>query len=304
MEGSKKSPIFASYLHSFHFRKLMKYCPQCGTQLPDDAKFCYKCGNAASSLTSPPPVQPTDQSTDFPPPPPTPPPAPTSADVPPPAPAKKKRTYQRRSIDNEQLKQGVQLCADGKYRWIYPFNMWTNPTILFLVYKVFIGIGIGIGILITILNWRHISWEGWEKLWDETWPVLAFIGFFGLLIFIAYAMVAAMYGGKYIILFTMDENGINHEQIPEQAKKARKLGMLTAGAGAAGGNLSSIGLGISVANRTSMYSDFKSVRSVKKGRWGHVIKIREILSNNQVYVRDEDFDFVYNYIKEHCPRVK
>lgn len=182
--------------------------------------------------------------------------------------------------------------------------MWTNPTILFLVYKIFIGIGIGIGILITILNWRHISWEGWEKLWEETWPALAFIAFFGLLIFIAYAMVAAMYGGKYIILFTMDENGINHEQIPEQAKKARKLGMLTAGAGAAGGSLSSIGLGISVANRTSMYSDFKSVRSVKKGRWGHVIKIREILSNNQVYVRDEDFDFVYNYIREHCPRVK
>ena len=35
-----------------------------------------------------------------------------------------------------------------------------------------------------------------------------------------------------------------------------------------------------------------------------VIKIREILSNNQVYARDEDFDFVYNYIKDHCPRVK
>ena len=210
----------------------------------------------------------------------------------------------RRSYSNEDLKKGVTFCDDGKYRWIYPFNMWTNPTILFLVYKIFIGIGIGIGILITILNWRHISWEGWEKLWDETWPALVFIGFFGLLIFIAYAMVAAMYGGKYIILFTMDENGINHEQIPEQAKKARKLGMLTAGAGAAGGSLSSIGLGISVANRTSMYSDFKRVRSVKKGRWGRVIKIREILSNNQVYVRDEDFDFVYNYIREHCPRVK
>jgi hypothetical protein len=37
--------------------------------------------------------------------------------------------------------------------------------------------------------------------------------------------------------------------------------------------------------------------------WGNVIKIREILSNNQVYARDEDFDFVYNYIREHCPKV-
>ena len=112
-----------------------------------------------------------------------------------------------------------------------------------------------------------------------------------------------MYGGKYTILFTMDENGVIHEQIPEQAKKARKLGILTAGAGLATGRLSTIGLGINVANRTSMYSDFKCVRSVKKGLWGNVIKIREILSNNQVYTHDEDFDFVYNYIREHCPKV-
>ena len=155
-----------------------------------------------------------------------------------------------------------------------------------------------------ILSWKHIHWDNWELLWEDTWPFLIFIAFFTILIYVAYAIVAGMYGGKYIILFTMDENGVNHEQIAEQAKKARKLGMLTAGVGAGRGNLSMIGLGISVANRTSMYSDFKNVRSVKKGRWGNVIKIREILSNNQVYVRDEDFDFVYNYIREHCPRVK
>ena len=130
------------------------------------------------------------------------------------------------------------------------------------------------------------------------------MGVFAVISLLAYAIVAGMYGGKYTILFTMDEHGINHEQIPEQAKKARKLGMLTAGAGAAGGSLSTMGLGISVASRTSMYSNFASVRSVTRGKWGNVIKIREILSNNQVYVRDEDYDFVYNYIREHCPRVK
>ncbi len=266
----------------------MKYCSNCGKQLYDEAKFCTNCGTAVTD--APPPPSPST----------------TAPPVPPAPPAQKKgkKPRKRRSYDNEELKKGVTLCNDGKYRWIYPLNMWTNPTILFLVYKIFIGIGIGIGILITILNWRHISWEGWNKLWDETWPVLVFIAVFAVIIFLGYAIVAGMYGGKYIILFTMDENGINHEQIPEQAKKARKLGMLTAGAGVAGGNLSTTGLGISVAARTSMYSDFKSVRSVTRGRWGNVIKIREILSNNQIYVRDEDFDFVYNYIKEHCPKVQ
>ena len=216
----------------------------------------------------------------------------------------KGKKRKRRSYDNEELKKGVTLCDDGKYRWIYPFNMWKNPTILFLVYKIFFWVFAGIGTLILILNWKHIHWDNWNLLWEDTWPVLIFIAFFAFLIFIAYAMVASMYGGKYTILFTMDENGVNHEQIPEQAKKARKLGILTAGAGLATGRLSTIGLGINVANRTSMYSDFKCVRSVKKGLWGNVIKVREILSNNQVYARDEDFDFVYNYIREHCPKVK
>jgi hypothetical protein len=255
----------------------MKNCCNCGAQLPDDTKFCFSCGAAVAS--------------------PTPPPPPLAAKT-----TGKKR--KRRSYDNEELKKGVTLCDDGKYRWIYPFNMWTNPTILFLVYKIFFWIFVGIGGLILMLNWNHIAWDNREQLWDDTWPVLVFIAFFALLIFLSYAIVAGMYGGKYIILFTMDEHGINHEQIPEQAKKAQKLGAITALAGAASGRPAVMGLGINTAVRTSMYSDFASVHSVKRGRWGNVIKIREILSNNQVYVRNEDFDFVYNYIKEHCPKAK
>ena len=266
----------------------MRHCSNCGQQLPDDMKFCFQCGTATTAPTATPPAPPTAPDS---------PAQPLSATI-----TGKKR--KRRSYDNEELKKGVTLCDDGKYRWIYPFNMWTNPTILFLVYKIFLCIFAGVGLLILFLSWDHIAWGDWEKMWDDTWPFLAFVGFFCVLIFLAYAIVAGMYGGKYTILFTMDENGINHEQIPEQAKKARKLGMLTAGAGAAGGSLSTIGLGISVASRTSMYSDFKSVRSVKAGRWSNVIKIREILSNNQVYVRKEDFDFVFDYIRAHCPKVQ
>ena len=200
--------------------------------------------------------------------------------------------------------KGVTLCDDGKYRWIYPFNMWKNPTILFLVYKIFFWIFIGMSIFIMILSWKHIHWDNWELLWEDTWPFLVFFGVFLVLVFLGYAIVAGMYGGKYTILFTMDEHGVNHEQIPEQAKKAQKLGAITALAGAAAGRPGIVGMGINTAARTSMYSTFADVRSVKRGKWGNVIKLREILSNNQVYVRDEDFDFVYNYIREHCPRVK
>lgn len=208
----------------------------------------------------------------------------------------------RRSYDPEVLKQGVTLCDDGKYRWIYAMNMWKNPTILFLILKIFYGIFAVGGVLLVIMSLTQPAYEG--KLWENLGYFLIFVAFFTVLILIAYSIVAAMYGGKYIILFTMDEQGITHEQVKEQARKARKLGALTAAVGAGRGSLSMMGLGASVAARTSMSSDFSMVRSVKAYKWRNVIKIREILSNNQVYARDEDFDFVLQYIREHCPRVK
>jgi hypothetical protein len=209
----------------------------------------------------------------------------------------------RKSYDEEVLKQGVTLCDDGKYRWIYAMNMWKNPTILFVVVKIFFWVLVGILAFILLLN---ICENGWklDDVWDITWPFLILMGVFAVLILIAYAIIAAMYGGKYIVLFTMDEEGVLHEQIASQAKKAQKIGAITAVAGALTGKPAMVGLGATSAARTSMSSDFSKVRSINPIRGCNVIKIREFLSTNHVYARDEDFDFVYNFIKDRCPRVK
>ena len=208
-----------------------------------------------------------------------------------------------KSYDNETLKQGILLCDDGKYRWIYALNMWTNPTILFLIFKIFFWIFVGIWAFMVIIMLCEDGWDG-EAFWGLTWPMMILMGVFTVIALIAYAIVAAMYGGKYTVLFTMDEKGINHEQIPDQAKKARKLGMVTAAAGALSGKPAMVGLGISSAARTSMYSSFDKVRSVQRRKGRNLIKVNELLFKNQVYVRDEEFDFVYDYIKSHCPKVK
>lgn len=269
----------------------MAYCTNCGQQLMPGQKFCTKCGRPTLLAGSTPPADP--QLTTL----------PTACDEMTPLTATitgKKR--KQRYYDPEVLKQGVTLCDDGKYRWIYAMNMWKNPSILFVVLKIFYGIFAVGGIFVVIMSLTLPAYK--EELWQNLGYFMLFVGFFTILILFAYSVVAAMYGGKYIVLFTMDEDGITHEQIPEQAKKAKKLGALTAAVGAGRGNLSMMGLGASVAARTSMFSDFKIVRSVKAYKWRNVIKVREVLSNNQVYARDEDFDFVYNYIKDHCPRVK
>ena len=50
-------------------------------------------------------------------------------------------------------------------------------------------------------------------------------------------------------------------------------------------------------------SDFASVRSVQPYKSRNLIKVNELLSKNQVYVNAEYFDFVYDYIRSHCPKL-
>ena len=99
--------------------------------------------------------------------------------------------------------------------------------------------------------------------------------FFGLTI-LGVLLVAAKYGGKYIVLFEMDEKGIVHMQEPKQFKKAQRLGAVTAMAGAAGGSLSTAGTGMLAASRNSSTSEFSKVRKVKPRRWLHVIKVNQL----------------------------
>ena len=196
----------------------------------------------------------------------------------------------------------VRLCKDGKYRWKYEMNMLTNPTIFLTVLKVFGGVVIGLFLVFGFFLYAiHGDWAG---LWGMAKAMLiAMAIFFGLTI-LGVLLVAAKYGGKYIVLFEMDEKGIVHMQEPKQFKKAQKMGAVTAMAGAAGGSFSTAGAGMLAASKNASVSEFDKVRRVKPSRWLRVIKVNQPFNHNQVYVQKEDFDFVYDFIKSHCPKVK
>jgi len=203
----------------------------------------------------------------------------------------------------ENYDNSVQRCDDGKYRWRYELDMWKNPSILILIFKIFFWVCIGIWGFMIILTLIEGGWN-LEKMWDTSLPFLILMGVFTVIALISYAIVAAMYGGKYIVLFEMDEKGVNHCQINAQAMRARKMGIITAAAGVATGNLTTAGIGATSASRSSMYTSFDKVRSVQCRKHRNLIKVNELFFKNQVYVRDEDFDFVYEYIKSHCPQIK
>ena len=194
----------------------------------------------------------------------------------------------------------------GVYRWVYEFNLWTNPTILFTVAKVFlIAFAVVMAFLLLLLvpdlvgGTLH-SWEV-EGTLHMGGIFLAVVAGLTLIGYVAYAV---MQGGKYCAMFTMDENGIEHRQLPREFKKAQVVGALNVLAGLASGKPAQVGLGIDTATRNTMTSTFDSVRSVKGSRALRVIKVNEPFAKNQVYVSPEDYDFVFGYIRDHCPNAR
>lgn len=195
----------------------------------------------------------------------------------------------------------VKLCSDGKYHWTVPVNLLKNPTAYFTVCKIFGIIG---GIAFLTANIGHAIRGDFAVIGHELkyWGIAVLV--FLLISALAYLIVAAVYKCKYIVKFTMDENGILHEQVEAQKKKAQVLGGVVGSMGALRGNPMQAGQGALIAAHTSLSSDFSKVRSIKASLRHFTILVNEPMSKNQVYTAPEDFEFVLNFIKSHCPLVK
>ncbi len=194
----------------------------------------------------------------------------------------------------------VTLCKDGMYRWVYEMSLYTNPTILMLIMKIMGWINVGIWLFVLILE--ITDGPTWKGVWDVT--VTFFYVFLGMmaLCVVGYYVYALISGGKYVVLFEMNENGVMHKQMPPGVKKAKLIGRISALAGVATGKPGMVGAGMRVAARTQMHSDFKTVRSVEPFPMRHLIKVNAPLNYNQVYVGKEDYDFVLKFILEHTTR--
>ena len=215
--------------------------------------------------------------------------------------AKQKKTS-KQTYNNIKSTHPV-LCPDGKYRWVYDVPMLKNPSILMEVYWV-LGVSFGIVWLFVLLMGGCENHFRPADLWEITRGFLILMAVFFVLGWIAYFFVSWYYGWKYSILFIMDEQEVVHKQLPGTEGKARAIGKLTALAGAGGGKIGMAGMGVLVANRTSMSSSYSSVRRIIACRHRHLIKVRERFSRNMVFVADEDFDFVYKYLCDHCPNAR
>ena len=196
----------------------------------------------------------------------------------------------------------VQLCSDGKYRWVYEMNMVTNPTVFLTVYKIFFYI-ILIGWLVFgfFLYVIHGDFAGFLDMGKGLLIALAGMA---VLTELGVLLLAAIYGGKYVVLFEMDEKEIKHIQLPRQVEKAQAVAFITTLVGLAAGKPTAAGTGLLASGKTSSTSVFANVRRVIPRRGLHLIKVNQLLNKNQVYVSPEDFDFVFDFIKSRCTNAK
>ena len=199
----------------------------------------------------------------------------------------------------EKTGENIYLCEDGKYRWVYELPLFKTPLIISIVWRIFFFILLGVFAVSFLFS------LGQKDFFPEGF--LEHLKIFGIALLVmtalvaaGYALYAAMMHGKYIVLFEMDEKGINHKQLESQAKKAKGISAASVAAGLAAGNFGAVSAGLNA--RTSMYTSFGDVRKVKCSPSLNVIKLRERLSSNQVYVSKGDYEFVKEYILSHCPK--
>ena len=203
----------------------------------------------------------------------------------------------------DSINNRVKLYPDGKYRWIYEVPMLKNPSIIIDVFKV-VGISLGIVWLFMVLLSVYDGDFSLESLLDISMVFVGLMLVFAVIVFLAYVILAWHYGWKYVVLFTMDKSELVHQQMPYQVKKAQVLGALAAMIGGAAGNLGMVGTGVLAASRTTSTSTLVRVNRLIPVRRMNLIKVNQKLHKNRIYVPDEDFNFVYDFLCQQCVNAK
>ncbi len=196
---------------------------------------------------------------------------------------------------------GITMGSDGILRWVYEMNMWSNPTLLITIWKVLVIGALAPALLMFLLS-----------LGDGLgFAMLTFVKIMGIVVgvvsvvlLLAYSLIALMNGGKYCVIFEMDDNSIKHIQMQKQFKKSQLLSMVVVLAGLMNGNVQTTAAGLLSGSKQSVLSSFEKVESITINAKRHVIYVNEKLSRNQIYAEPADFGFVTTTIIRRCKNAK
>ena len=186
-----------------------------------------------------------------------------------------------------ELPEGIFLCEDGAYRWVYEVDLRKNNVIAGSLVKVTL-------IVILVILVPVLLMTGTDLV-SMLLLIPAILVGAAVLFFIGYVLNALLHGGKYCAVFTMDEEKIVHAQTKKQVKKGRILAVISAVA------LNDPSTGITLLAAEKFTSAYRDVKSIEVEPAKDLIRVNETLVKNQIYVYPHQLEFVADYIISRCP---
>jgi hypothetical protein len=203
----------------------------------------------------------------------------------------------------QQVSPGVIKDSNGVFRWAFEMNMWKNPTLVITAWKVMFLAALFPALLMFVLTLA--DGDGLVAALDVFIRVLGlvFAVVTGLLL-LAYPLVALINGGKYCVVFEMDDYRVKHIQMQKQYKKSQVLSMLVVLAGAIAKSPQTAGAGLLAGSKQSLISNFDRVKTLVVQENRNVIYLNENLTRNQVYAEAADFNFIRDHIISRCKKAR
>jgi len=185
------------------------------------------------------------------------------------------------------------INKDGVYTWTFEYSLWKNPTILITIYKVLVASCLFVGLLLFVITLNDGLSEALKVAFNVF--MLTLKATTGLLL-IAYPLYCLLNGGKYNVVFIMDDNMIIHRQLKTQydQNQARSLAMAMVGLLASEPTLA--GASILSATKIQQISEYDKISKLVFDLKKQVIFINDNNGFNQIYAKEKDFEFVKTYI--------
>ncbi|MDO4804493.1 MAG: hypothetical protein Q4A32_06720 [Lachnospiraceae bacterium] len=191
---------------------------------------------------------------------------------------------------------------NGIWHWIYRLPMFRDFSILRTVIKAMEAV-YAVMFLFSIV----IIYINGSTLSRSRGFILIMLGV-GVLILllsvVCYFGVAAIFGGYYIFVYTMDENALSVTQPVGQANKTKAIGMFAATAGTLNNNPGVTVAGLAAGGSQIAYTKFEDILSLKFDRKGGEIRIHSFMTWYSIYVHPEDFAFVEEFMTNRCTKAR
>lgn len=173
----------------------------------------------------------------------------------------------------------------NKIEWSIKVSIFKNPIIL---RQLGLAIGIPFGSLILILL----------VLTKEVRYTLYALGLIFTLFFVTYIFIRLIYGGKYALRYTIDNNGIYSYTDDDQRKKNSIINKLTIILGIFSRKPTVIGSGVLANSRQNSMIKWRNIRRIKLyPRYRTIMVYGGIGENIGIFCSKENYDEVEWFIK-------